>query len=118
MKKIFCHRGVSGRPRFVTATKDKGYWWSDEPLSVKIDDSFQFASMLIGRWVELDGERGRIIRPLSTSSRQLKGKYIGGKKWLSRRDMLQFNHFVVIKWRKWKSCKLKTRQPLFKLTFI
>ena len=89
---------------------------TDEPLSMVVDDSVQPTSKLIGKLVELDGEKGRIIRPLSTSSRQLKGKYLGGKKWLSTRDMLQFNHFVVVKWR--KSCKLVTRQPFFKLKLL
>ncbi len=82
-----------------------------------LDDSVRPASDLIGKLVELDGVFGRIIRPLSTSSRLLKGKYIGQKRWLHRRDMAQFNHFVIVKWDN-PNCKLSTRQPLFNLKIV
>lgn len=116
MKKIFYHKGTSGRIRFVTITKSKGYDWTDEPNPMKVDESVHPVSELIGKMVTLDGHTGRIVRPLSTSSRLLKGKYVGQKKWLSRRDMAQFNHFVVVKWQ--KGCPHSTYQPLFKLNLI
>lgn len=116
MKKIFYHKGTSNRIRFVTITKFKGYDWTDEPNSIKVDESVRPASELIGKMIELDGHKGHIVRPLSTSSKLLKGEYVGQKKWLSRRDMAQFNHFVVVKWQ--KGCPHSTRQPLFKFKLI
>lgn len=114
---IYYHRGVSERIRFVTIERKKGSVTTVEPSPMTLDNSVRPASDLIGKLVELDGYRGRIIRPLSTSSRLLKGKYMGQKRWLHRRDMAQFNHFVVVQWDA-QNCKLSTRQPMFKLNVL
>lgn len=115
---IYYHRGVSGRIRFVKLNRVKNSVTTAEPLPMVFDNSVRPASELKGKWIELNGYRGRIIRPLSACPRFLKGKYVGQKRWLSRRDMAQFNHFVVVKWRKHKTCPHSTRQPLFKLKFV
>lgn len=97
MKSTHYHTGVSGRARFVTVEESKGKQWTSDGYAVKTVD-LKDAMQLIGQKVQLNGHIGRITDLPSNNSDKLPGKYIGEGKYLSRKDLSQYNDAVCVYW--------------------
>lgn len=109
MKPTHYHSGVSGRVRFVTVDS-KG--WTSDGYKDKTTDLYPVEN-LIGKEVELNGHRGKIMDVShDTRTEFLLGKYIGEGKYLRRSDLTQYNDCVRVFW---YTGVQPVWQPFFKL---